>query len=126
MDSFQTTVLTIAVIVLIIILIIVAIALRSSKDDEVWPPVVGDCPDYWIDTSGNGANCVNVKYLGTCGPTPPENKYNVVNNFEGAQKMDFSTQSTCQKYTFANNCRLTWDGITGTTNNPCSTTTTTS
>ena len=123
MDSFQKTVLTIAVIVLIIILIIVAITLRSSKDDEVWPPVVGDCPDYWVDTSGNGGNCVNVKYLGTCGPASPANK-NVVTNFQNAQKMDFSSQSTCQKYTFATNCGIVWDGITGTQNNPCSTNTT--
>ena len=119
MDGFQTTILTIAVIVLIIILIVVAIALKKSKKDESWPPLIGDCPDYWVDTSGNGANCINVKHLGD------------QSNRSCNQNMNFTvlpytgSNSICAKYTWANTCGVTWDGITGTSTNPCSTTSTT-
>jgi hypothetical protein len=122
MQGFQKFVLFIAIILLTIVLIFIGFALRK-KSTAVWPPVIGDCPDYWIDTSGNGAGCVNIKNLGngTCKPTGTD-KY---------LTMDFTQPSfvggagLCAKYNWANSCGVTWDGITYGATNPCTATGTT-
>jgi len=124
MNNFQNGVIIVAGIILVVIMVAVVFALRDSTDDETWPPSMGDCPDYWVDTSGNGANCINVKYLGTCAGTQdpdasPQNQY------ANAQTVDFSvapftgTTGICNKYKWANACHVAWDGITGTDYNPC-------
>jgi hypothetical protein len=112
MASFQKSVLVIAVIILVITLIFVGVALSYSKN-TTWPPMTPDCPDYWLmDGSGNNASCINVKNLGTC----PNQK---VMNFNSSTYT--GTNGLCAKYTWANNCGLSWDGITYGVNNPCQT-----
>ena len=118
MEGFQKTVLIIAIIVLIITLVVLGFVLNSG--DETWPPLVPDCPDWWIaDGSGNNSTCINVKDLGVC-PAQSGKKH---------QNMNFNSSiftgdnGTCAKYTWANKCKVTWDGITYGVENPCSTTT---
>lgn len=113
--SFQKYVLIIALAILIITLLFIGITIKQAKKEQ-WPPVIGDCPDYWIDLSGNGGQCVNVKDLGTCKqPGKGQSHYT----------MDFTTSSftgsdgLCSKYNWANNCGVTWDGITYGASNPC-------
>ena len=66
MEGFQKVVLIIAIIILIISLVFVGLALGGNSS-STWPPLVPDCPDWWIaDGSGNNTICVNVKDLGTC------------------------------------------------------------
>ena len=119
--NFQKIVLIIAIILLIVSLIFIGISLSKSKSDEAWPPLIGDCPDYWVDLSGNGAMCVNEKALGKCN-LPSEGSKN---------PMDFSKapftgdNGLCSKYMWANNCGLSWDGITYGVSNPCAKTTST-
>jgi hypothetical protein len=126
MNGFQKGVIIVAGIVLVVLLIAVGVGLRSSTDNETWPPNVGDCPDYWVDTSGNGGNCVNVKYLGSCAGNRDSNS-SLTNQYANAQTVNFSvapftgTTGTCNKYKWANACHVTWDGITGTDYNPCNT-----
>jgi hypothetical protein len=117
MNYFQKIILIIAIIILIISLIIIGFSIRNTKNN-VWPPLLPSCPDYWvIDGSGNNTKCINVKDLGTCQP------------FSGNKHltMDFNeapyngSNGTCAKYTWANNCNLAWDGINYGANNPCST-----
>ena len=92
--------------------------LKNSEEESVWPPIVGDCPDYWVDLSGNGAACFNSKSLGRCN----------IPGTSGKNTMDFTTQaftsenSMCAKYKLAKACDVTWDGITYGINNPCATT----
>jgi len=130
MDTFQQAVIFIAIVILIIILVVVGYGLYKSNDEESWPPLIGDCPDYWVDTSGSGANCVNVQYLGTNSGTRDPNT-TLQSQLQNAQKMDFTvapyvgSNGICAKYTWANSSGVTWDGITGTDKNPCITTTTT-
>jgi len=118
--NFQKIVLLIAVILLIIALIFIGYSLGQAKEDETWPPIIGECPDYWVDISGNGAMCVNINNLGTCN-IPTEGNLN---------SMDFSnsyfnnSDGLCAKYKWANGCDVTWDGITSGIVNPCSTTST--
>lgn len=118
MDGFQKIVLFGAIIVLIIALVFIGIALTYASDQE-WPPMTPACPDWWImDGSGNNATCINVKDLGTC---PPNNgSQHLVMNFNGPAFT--GANGNCAKYTWANNCGLSWDGITYGVNNPCYTT----
>ena len=117
MEGFQKFVLFTAIIVLIIALVFIGIAL-SYSNETTWPPMVPQCPDYWlIDGSGNNSTCVNIKDLGTCQPQSGQN--HLVMNFNTPA---FSgTNGACAKYTWANKCNVTWDGITYGVNNPCQT-----
>lgn len=118
MEGFQKTVLFAAIIILIIALIFIGLALRKAQN-YVWPPMVPSCPDYWtLDGSGNNAVCVNVKNLGTC--PPPSGQKFLTMNFNNAPYTGSS--GLCSKYTWANNCGLTWDGITYGVSNPCQST----
>ena len=108
MATFQSITMTVAIVILVICLIFIAIALYRSKYNTQFPPVIADCPDYWLDMSdGDSSNCVNqLKSLGD----------------PNCQKqMNFSTSmwtgddGLCRKRTWARKCNLAWDGV---TNNP--------
>lgn len=116
--TFQKIVLFIAIILLIFTLVVIGVALGQSKSEESWPPLVGDCPDYWVDLSGNGAMCVNTHSLGTCNIPTKDNK----NPMDFTGSVFSGSNSTCAKYTWANGCKVTWDGITSGVANPCTTT----
>lgn len=116
MLNFQKIIIIIAVILLIISLVLIGIFMNNNKTAEQWPPLIGDCPDYWIDTSGNGSKCVNVKNLGKCKSSSDP----------GTFSMDFTTseftgsQGLCNKYKWATStCGVSWDGITYGVENPC-------
>ena len=100
--TFQYIVMTTASIILIITLGFIGIALYRQKYHSDYPPVIAKCPDYWIDSSGNGSKCQNVQNLGNaiCSTTM---------DFSSAQWSGQSGQ--CNKYTWAKSCNLTWDGI---------------
>ena len=119
MEGFQKIVLIIATIILIITLVLIGVALNKASG-ESWPPLVPDCPDWWIaDGSGNNSKCINVKDLGVC-QKESGNKH---------QHMNFNlpaftgSNGTCAKYNWANNCKVSWDGITYGVENPCTVTT---
>ena len=118
MEAFQKIVLFAAIIMLIIALVFIGMALTYATDQE-WPPMTPECPDYWmIDGSGNNANCINVKDLGTC--SPQSGQKHLTMNFSGPA---FSgSNEACAKYTWAKKCGLSWDGITYGVDNPCQTT----
>ena len=116
--TFQKIVSYIAAIILAGTLSVIGFMIYNSKSSMKYPPEVAECPDYWmIDGSGNNATCVNVKDLGTC-PAQTGQKHLSVNfnnsPFTGSNEL-------CSKYTWAKNCRVSWDGITYGVNNPCQT-----
>ena len=108
METFQKTVLIIAVVLLIIALILFSVLMVQSS--KKYPPLTANCPDYWVDLSGGVSNggtaCFNVKNLGkdSC-----KKKMNFTDDFWTGDK------GGCNKQTWAKGCDLTWDGI---TNNP--------
>ena len=54
MDTFQKSVLIIALVVLIALLISVGILLNKHSKNTSWPPIQNTCPDYWtVDDNGN-------------------------------------------------------------------------
>ena len=116
MESFQKSVLICAIIVLLFVLVIIGIALTNASNTN-WPPMIPDCPDYWlIDGSGTNTKCVNVKDLGTCPKRRGQKHLSMNFNlpvFTGSQGL-------CNKYKFANRCKVSWDGINYGVSNPCS------
>lgn len=117
---FQKMVLTAAIVILIIMLVIIGMSLSKASYEDTWPPIVGDCPDYWVDMSGNGEACLNSHSLGRCNvPTEGENG---TMNFN--QSPFTGDNGTCSKYNWATGCGVTWDGITSGISNPCDTSTT--
>jgi hypothetical protein len=115
MGGFQKIVILILLGLLIIILLFVGLSL-SNTNKKTWPPIVGDCPDFWLDSAGDGSKCENIKDLGTCNGGVTPGKHLI---------MDFTvapyngTDSLCKKYTWANGCGLNWDGVTNLSSNPC-------
>lgn len=118
MDGFQKIVLYSAIIILIIALVIIGTTLSNTTASAVWPPMVPECPDYWVvDGSGNNTTCVNMKDLGTCSATGGDNHLRM--NFNNAPYT--GSNGTCAKYTWATKCGVSWDGITYGVSNPCQT-----
>lgn len=116
MEGFQKFVLITAIIILIITLVVIGVALSKNYSSVPWPPVLPECPDYWIlDGSGSNAVCVNVKDLGTCKSLG--NKHQTMNFNSSAFT---GSQGACNKYNWATKCNVTWDGITYGVSNPCS------
>jgi hypothetical protein len=114
--NFQKIVLAIAIVLLIIALIFIGISLAKSKEKATWPPIIGECPDYWFDISGNGSMCVNTLNLGKCN-IPSSNNQNAM-DFSG--NTFIGSNGNCSKYKWATGCGVTWDGITSGVVNPCS------
>jgi len=108
--EFQKMVIGIASIILMIVLVILGISMGYSAAGAAWPPTIGNCPDYWIDTNGDGSNCVNTLKLGNQG-TPNSMNFNS-STFSGKG-------SNCNKYQWSNNTDVSWDGITYGSYNPC-------
>lgn len=120
--NFQTIVLTSSIVILIILLVVIGITLSKASNKTYWPPIVGDCPDYWVDMSGNGGSCLNSNSLGRCN-IPREGEQGTMN----FNQSPFTTSNgTCAKYNWATACQVTWDGITSGISNPCDISTDTS
>ena len=118
--NFQKIVLSVAIGILIIMLVIIGMALSKASYEDTWPPIVGDCPDYWVDMSGNGESCLNSHSLGRCN-IPTEGAPGTMNFNQSPFTGD---NGTCSKYNWATGCGVTWDGITSGITNPCDTSTT--
>ena len=119
MEGFQKIVLIIAIIILIITLVVMGLALGSAAG-ESWPPLLPDCPDWWIaDGSGNNSTCINIKDLGVC-KAKSGDKHQTM-NFNGS--VFTGSNGLCAKYNWANKCKVSWDGITYGVENPCTATT---
>ena len=118
MPGFQVTVLIIAIILLILALTFIGISLKNSNTtantNNVWPPPVADCPDYFAqDICGSDIRCINTHHLGTCNLDKASYSVSFSDpKFTGAD-------GSCNKYTWAKGCNLSWDGITYGVPNPC-------
>lgn len=113
--NFQEIIMTIFIIILVIILAYIGINLSKGSKEMPWPPIVGNCPDYWVDLLSNGEACYNAKNLGKCN-LPTKDNQNVM-NFNVAPFN--SADGLCRKYQWANNCGVTWDGVNYGVSNPC-------
>lgn len=111
MATFQSIVLTTAVVILLIVLIVIGINMSISKNKQTWPPLVGDCPDYWLDLGTGGSNCSVNKHDANKGNSTSPMNFSVA-PYNG-------TNGPCAKYRWANQNNVSWDGITYGVTNPC-------
>ena len=99
--NFQIIVIIVATIILILMLTFIGYVLHAQRSNLKFPPVTGECPDYWVSKDNE---CTNPKNLGKCA---------------GSKKFNSKTyqghDGDCAKSKWAKHCGLTWQGI---TNNP--------
>ncbi len=105
--NYKYLALGLILLLLVFFIVISILVMRTDSKNITYPPEITDCPDYWYESydksTGKGKKCYNAHQLGSN---------------ECAEVMDFTTQdwtgsdSLCKKQTWANNCGLSWDGIT--------------
>ena len=93
--TFQKTVLTISIVLFIFMMIVIATMMTSAKQNLVFPPQTGQCPDFW-SLGASGTKCYNTHNLGN----------------KCASPTDFSQMTMKDKCDFAKDCSIGWDGIT--------------
>ena len=114
LTNFNKIVLTIATILLSISFILLGISLTKSLYEDVFPPIVSDCPDYW-DVSYNSNDDVACKNTSTINSG---NGTVACGSIDGYPVDLFSSSGTnkydviCEKYKWARKCGIVWDGIT--------------
>jgi hypothetical protein len=114
--NFQKIVLIIAIVILLICLVAIGVTLSYAKN-SAYPSAPPVCPDYWKvnDSDPNNIVCQNVKNLGICSP-PSGSNYLEINV---SQSPYTGANGLCGKYTWANRCGISWDGVTYGVPNPC-------
>jgi hypothetical protein len=105
--NFQRSVVLIATVILIGTLTFIGISINRQSRNEIYPPVVADCPDYWEAEPSNGDPtkpiCKNTHNIGSSNcPTTM--------NFNSGEFV--GEGGLCEKQKWAKNCNLTWDGVT--------------
>ena len=117
LSFFNSIVLQIAVILLIITLAFVGYIINNSIRGSTvkFPPVIGVCPDYWSATEDKNGTpiCVNTIKIGNADNT----NSNSNTNSNCDQFITNSIATTCDKYSLAKSCCISWDGITNNQDN---------
>jgi len=111
MNSFQKTILLIATVIFVLTMILFIYMMNQESNLE-FPPVIGECPDYWIskkikDIKGNLTDvCYNEHQLGKC----PAYKKETGVNFN--RPIYSGDNGMCVKQKESKRCGFNWDGIT--------------
>jgi len=95
-------------------MVFIGTVLYKNKYSVIYPPIVADCPDYWLNEPEDNKSSSNVDV------DKKQLCYNVKNlgNASCNKTMDFTTsywqgsEGKCHKSKWAKDCDLTWDGIT--------------
>ena len=97
--KFQKIVIYIALAILILTLIAVFLMLYYGKSKNMFPPLIGKCPDYFV-ISSDGESCQNPAAIG--GGVEWTNK----------PLNEATKERLCEIKNLLNQDNLTWDGIT--------------
>lgn len=95
MDTFQKSVLIIALFVLIALLISVGILLNKHSKNTNWPPTQNTCPDYWTEDTN-----------GTCTVGDLNKGNGTQNNTDGVKD-----STRCEKRDWAITNGIMWSGV---------------
>jgi hypothetical protein len=97
-----------AILSAIILLVIVGFIIYKYKDQEVYPPIVSDCPDYY--NLNDKGKCVNTGVWEITNTTECD-FIDFSNNSYRAAGTD-RTSGLCAKKKMAQKCKISWDGVT--------------
>ena len=145
MEFFYIIVLSIAVIFLIVILTLIGILMKESKKKSgTFPPIVNNCPDYWVIADGSTSCTIPTKTTSTIeknagslygtdttlvitpitassGSFPTKTPGFITScstiDFTDAAWSAQGKTSTCAQKQWAQKWGIAWDGITN--NNTC-------
>jgi hypothetical protein len=121
--NFQKIVLIIAIIILIVSLVFIGMQIKKSNSKQVWPPIVPQCPDFWVvdATTGKCKPTANAP-VSKCTTENPDGIDFTIGDYAGPN-------GACRKKQWANDCKksatdntpapIAWEGITYGTADPC-------
>jgi hypothetical protein len=99
MELYQRVVLGLAIVLLIAAYIMIYFTLVDNNKN--WPPSVAKCPDYWVyNATSDMCESINDFNVGTS-----DSKYPDVDGETLTQK------STCDKYKWAKEKEVSWEGL---------------
>ncbi len=113
MQNIIAIIVVICGFILVAALVSVRYLIMWSKKSQKWVPELPQCPDFW-ELSPTG-KCVNSMDLGTCQPSPSSGDTHATIDFTSSSA--YATR--CDKFKWATNCGVSWDGITYGVENPC-------
>ena len=117
MESFYLIVLSIATIILIISLATIGMLMDQGNKAGPFPPISLKCPDGWTETSAtdatNGDTYTCTVPLRLSKDLVASEGITVTNTAGTNNKLSYNDKTTtmCQKYKFATDNILTWDGV---------------
>ena len=106
--GFYKQVIFIAIVILIISLAFIGTILATSSDNSVFPPVISACPDFYrkLDTG----ECKALKQI--YDPNQPDCETIDFTADEYMEKGSGPNSGACMKKEKAQQCQITWDGLT--------------
>ena len=114
MAAFQNNVVRIATIVFIAFMALVSLMLLLAKQNQQFPPMYPTCPDYYELKNDGGPKCEvkfpNMVGQGATGGTPAMSCSTLDLNNQNYNGWD--TQKLKKKRKWAEDCGVTWDGVT--------------
>jgi len=101
MDQFKKTVLMIALTIFLGMLLIMALIIKNSYKNQIFPPEVAQCPDYWEPIQGSKK----------CKATA-NNKGTYSQGAESKELADDVPTGRIENCNWARDNKVNWDGIT--------------
>jgi hypothetical protein len=101
MDQFKKTVLMVALTIFLGMLLIMALIIKNSYKNQIFPPEVGQCPDYWEPIQGSKK----------CKATA-NNKGTYSEGAESKELADDIPTGRIENCNWARDNKVNWDGIT--------------
>lgn len=116
LGSFNKTVLIVACVLLILGLVLIGLFISKNIQKAAYPPIVGDCPDYWNVGFVNGkktcsSNSINTGSVGNM----VSSRTTSCQSYPVSMFTDTALSANdviCKKHKWAKECRIHWDGIT--------------
>ena len=98
-----------AILSAFLLLAIVAVVMYYTKNKQIYPPILSVCPDFYnLDMNNKCINGGLWKQIPVSSDCDYKDFSGNIYNIQGTG----ANSGLCQKKSWANNCGVTWDGIT--------------
>ena len=106
--GFYKQVITIAIVILIVSLAVIGTILVTSSDNSVFPPTISACPDFYKKLDSGECEAMKEVY----DPNVPDCETIDFSDDKYLEPGTGPNSGACAKKEKANECKITWDGIT--------------